>query len=150
MKVSFTTKEYTRLLELVHLGLAVAGADPEDPMTMPDRYSEAAQKIFGLAENFGCADLVEQDVNGVYFPAEKLVEGPARERFEEFLEDSFWLELVLRLSHRDLNQETGKKLEIDDLSPAQQQQLEKMRDAYWQEFETDGIEHLTILKGGMG
>ena len=45
MKVSFTTKEYTRLLELAHLGLWVAGARPDDPATMPERYAEVSQKV---------------------------------------------------------------------------------------------------------
>ena len=64
MKVSFNAKEYARLLELVHLGLWVAGSRHEDPATMPERYAAIAQKAFALAEPFGCADLVEADVNG--------------------------------------------------------------------------------------
>ena len=56
MKVSFTTKEYARLLELAHLGLWMGGARPDDPATMPERYAELTQKIFGLAETFGCAE----------------------------------------------------------------------------------------------
>ena len=52
MKVSFTQKEFSRLLELVHLGLTVAGSRPDDPATMPERYSDLAQKVFGLAEPF--------------------------------------------------------------------------------------------------
>jgi hypothetical protein len=88
MKVSFTQKEYARLLELAHLGLWVTGARPDDPATMPERYGDLAQKVFGLAETFGCADLVESDVNGELFPNEKLTEGPVREK----LEDSYWRE----------------------------------------------------------
>ena len=79
MKVSFTQKEYSRLLELAHRGLWVTGARPDDPATMPERYADVAQKIFGLAEVFGCADLVEADVNGQLFPNEKLTDGPAGE-----------------------------------------------------------------------
>jgi len=44
MKVSFTPKEYARLLELAHLGLWVAGARPDDPATMPERYAAISQK----------------------------------------------------------------------------------------------------------
>ena len=89
MKVSFTTKEYTRLLELAHLGLWVAGARPDDPATMPERYAEVSQKVFGLAEMFGCADLVESDVNGELFPNEKLTAGPVAEKLDKFVEDAF-------------------------------------------------------------
>lgn len=94
MKVSFTPKEYARLLELVHMGLWMAGARPEDPATMPERYGDIAQKAFALAEPLGCADLVEVDVNGQYFPTEKLTDGPVHERIDQFVEDAFWSELV--------------------------------------------------------
>ena len=53
MKVSFTQKEYTRLLELVHMGLWMAGSRPDDPATMPERYADLAQKTLVLAEPLG-------------------------------------------------------------------------------------------------
>src|SRR5205814_7209792 len=102
MKVSFTQKEYARLLELAHLGLWVAGARPEDPATMPERYADIAQKVFALAEPFGCADLVETDVNGQWFPNEKLTDGVAEEKLVQFTDELFWSELVSRLAERDL------------------------------------------------
>src|ERR1051326_5686296 len=109
MKVSFTPKEYARLLELAHLGLWVAGARPDDPATMPERYEAVAQKAFGLADALGCADLVEQDVNGQFYPTEKLTTGPAQQKLEQFLEDMFWSELVGRLAERDLRTELSKE-----------------------------------------
>ena len=99
MKASFTPKEYARLLELVHLGLWVTGARPDDPATMPERFAAIAQKTFALAEAFGCGELVEMDVNGQYFPNEKLtLAEPVREKIDQFVEDAFWSELVGRLS----------------------------------------------------
>lgn len=151
MKVSFTTKEYTRLLELVHLGLSVAGARADDPATMPERYAELAQKVFGLAEVFGCADLVESDVNGEYFPTEKLTEGVAQEKLDAFIDDLFWSELVSRLALRDLRAELGTDaVEAEELSSEQQDKLAAHEDAYWREFETHGVDHLHVLRGGRG
>lgn len=150
MKVSFTTKEYTRLLELVHLGLSVAGARPEDPATMPERYSDIAQKALGLAEPMGCADLVEIDVNGQYFPSEKLTGGPVQEKFERFVEDAFWSELVARLAERDLRSELGPTKLGEDLTDDEEDRLLTIEEGYWREFETHGVEHLVLLKGGRG
>ena len=152
MKVSFTTKEYTRLLELAHLGLWVTGARPDDPATMPERYAELAQKVFGLAEVFGCADLVEADVNGELFPNEKLTEGPVREKLEAFVEDAFWGELVARLAERDLRAEQGKDVTKmgEEFSDEEQEKLEGLEDSYWREFEASGVDHLVVLKGGKG
>lgn len=149
MKVSFTTKEYTRLLELVHLGLTVAGARADDPATMPERYADLAQKVFGLAETFGCADLVEQDVNGEFFPNEKLTGGVAADKYAAFVDDVFWAELVTRLAMRDLRTELGDAAE-EELSEENDEKLAAYEDAYWREFETSGVDHLVLLKGGRG
>jgi hypothetical protein len=150
MKVSFTTKEYTRLLELVHLGLSMAGARADDPATMPDRYADIAQKAFGLAEPLGCADLVEVDVNGQYFPNEKLTGGPTQERIERFVEGAFWSELVGRLAERDLRAELGATKLSEELTEDEEARLQALEDGYWREFESNGVEHLVVLRGGQG
>jgi hypothetical protein len=150
MKVSFTTKEYARLLELVHLGLWVAGNRPDDPATMPERYTDIAQKTFALAEPFGCADLVEADVNGQLFLNEKVTEGPAQEKLERFSEDMFWSELVGRLGERDLRTELGATKLSDELNEVEEQRLAELEDGYWREFETRGVDNLFVLRGGKG
>jgi hypothetical protein len=150
MKVSFTQKEYARLLELAHLGLWVAGARPDDPATMPERYADIAQKAFALAEPFGCADLVETDVNGQYFPNEKLTNGPAAEKIDRFVEDAFWSELVGRLAERDLRSELGATKLSEELTAAEEARLLEIEDMYWREFETRGVDNLIVLRGGQG
>jgi hypothetical protein len=150
MKVSFTPKEYARLLELVHLGLWVAGSRPDDPATMPERYAAIAQKTFGLAETMGCADLVETDVNGQFFPNEKLTGGPAREKIDRFVEDAFWSELVARLSERDLRSELGSTKLSDELTGEEEERLAALEDSYWREFEMRGVDHIVVLRGGKG
>lgn len=150
MKVSFTAKEYGRLLELVHLGLWVTGARPDDAATMPDRYADLAQKVLALAEPFGCADLVEVEANGQYFGSEKLTAGVAREKLEQFVEDAFWSELVVRLAERDLRSELGSTKLSDELTDEEQKRLGELEDGYWREFEATGVDHLVVLRGGQG
>lgn len=150
MKVSFTPKEYARLLELAHMGLWVAGARPEDPATMPERYGDLAQKVFALAEPLGCADLVEADVNGQYFPTEKLTAGPVSEKIDRFVEDAFWGELVARLAERDLRAELGATKLSEELSEEEEERLNVLEDSYWREFESRGTDHLVVLRGGKG
>jgi hypothetical protein len=150
MKVPFSPKEYARLLELAHLGLWVVGSRPEDPATMPERYAAIAQKAFALAEPLGCADLVEMDVNGQYFPNEKLTHGPVREKMDQFVEDAFWSELVARLSERDFRAEMGVTKMSDELTEEEEHRLAAIEDNYWREFETHGVDHLILLRGGQG
>ncbi len=150
MKVSFNAKEYARLLELVHMGLWVVGTRPDDPATLPERYTDITQKAFALAEPFGCSDLVEVDVNGQHFPTEKLTDGPVREKLEQFVDDAFWSELVSRLAERDLRHELGATKLTDELSEEEEQRLAAIEDTYWREFETDGVDHVVVLRGGKG
>lgn len=150
MKVSFNAKEYARLLELVHLGLWVAGSRHEDPATMPERYAAIAQKAFSLAEPFGCADLVEADVNGQFFPNEKLTAGPVEKHLAQGVEDAFWNELVARLSERDLRAELGPTKLTPELTDEEDERLSAIEDSYWREFEANGVEHLFLLRGGQG
>ena len=150
MKVSFTTKEYARLLELAHMGLWMAGARHDDPATMPERYADVAQKVFGLAESQGCADLVELDVNGQYFPTEKLTTGTVTEKIDRFVEDAFWGELVARLAERDLLAELGSTKLTREFTDEEEERLQELEDTYWREFESKGVDHLVVLRGGKG
>ncbi len=150
MKVSFTQKEYTRLLELVHMGLWMAGSRPDDPATMPERYADLAQKTLVLAEPLVCADLVEVDVNGKYFLNEKLTDGPVAEKIDKFVEDAFWSELVSRLAERDLRSELGPTKLTEELTDDEEERLETMEENYWREFETKGTDNLVVLRGGKG
>jgi hypothetical protein len=150
MKVSFTAKEYARLLELAHLGLWVAGARPDDPETMPERYADVAQKIYALAPTFGCEELVEVDAAGQFFPSSELTEGSTHEKLEKFIDDTFWAELALRLAERDLQAELGAMKLSDELSDEETEKLGQLEDGYWREFETHGVDHVHVLRGGRG
>jgi hypothetical protein len=119
---------------------------------MPERYGELAPKLLGLAEAFGCADLVETDVNGELFLNEKLTEGPAKEKINQFVEDAFWSELAARLAERDLRAERGRDaMKIgNEFSEEDREKLDQLEDAYWREFEASGVDHLVVLRGGQG
>jgi hypothetical protein len=150
MKASFTTRDYARILELVHLGLWTTGARPDEPGSAPERYAEVAQKLFGLATSFGCADLVAEDEAGGWRASEKLMEGPAREKLDQFLDDTFWTELVQRLAERDLRAELGATQLSEELSAEENTRLLGLEDGYWREFEQRGVDRLVVLQGGRG
>ena len=150
MKVSFTAKEYARILELAHMGLRVAASGSEEPEAVPERYAEVEQKLLALATPLGCADLVEEVGEGDFVPSEKLETGVAAEKLEEFGEGIFWRELVERLAERDLRAELGATKLSETLSEEETRRLEEIEDNYWREFEAQGTDHLMLLKGGRG
>ncbi len=150
MKVTFTTKEYARILELAYMGLRVASSDCETPDILPERYADAAQKLFALAKPFGCADLVEEIAENEFQPSGKLESGLVIEKLARFTEDAFWRELVERLAERDLRAELGVTKLTDELNEREEKRLEEIEDSYWREFEAKGTDFLVLLKGGRG
>jgi len=150
MKVTFTTKEYARILELAYMGLRVANSESETPDILPERYADAAQKLFALATPLGCADLVEEVAEEEFQPSEKLETGPVLAKLVRFTEDAFWRELVERLAERDLRSELGATKLTEELNEGEEKRLEEIEDSYWREFEAKGTDFLVLLKGGRG
>jgi len=150
MKVSFTAKEYERLLELAWLGMQVAQAGSEDDDPPPERYAALEQKLFELATPLGCARSVDIADDGTLVASEELTEGPARDKMEDFMDEVFWHELVHRLAERDLRTELGATKLGETFSEEEQTRLAAIEDRYWREFEAHGVDHLVLLRGGRG
>jgi hypothetical protein len=154
MKVSFTAKEYRQLLELVHLGMwTVTGYQGEDTAAAK-RYYALDQRLMELATDLGCADLVEEREDGSLQPSPKLAEDErVRDLQNEFQNDVFWHELVQRLADRDLAGEQAKRaLDTPGVEPppSREEQLKKIEDRYWAEFEKNDLAHVVLLRGGKG
>jgi hypothetical protein len=154
MKAPFTAKEYRQLLELVHLGMwTVTGYQGEDTAAAK-RYYDLDQKLLQLATEAGRADLVESMDDGSLQPAPKLSEDERiREIQSEFQNDVFWHEFVTRLADRDLAGEQVKRA-LDtpgvDPAPTRDDQLKKLEDRYWTEFEKNDLANVVLLRGGRG
>lgn len=154
MKVSFTAKEYRQLLELVHLGMwTVTGYQGEDTAAAK-RYYALDQRLMEMATDLGCADLVEEREDGTLQPAPKLAEDErVRDLQSEFQNDVFWHELVARLADRDFAGDSAKRT-MDtpgvEPPPSRDDQLKKIEDRYWAEFEKNDLAHVVVLRGGRG
>jgi hypothetical protein len=153
MKVMFTPKEFTRLLELVHLGMRVVeGRQGEESPHVP-RYAELEQKLYELATPLGCADLVDVGDIGQLVPSEKLLDDERLAKIAgDYDNDTFWHELVGRLADRDLAAEQARQSALGASGPAinAEAHLRKLEDAYWDEFETNDLANLLWLRGGRG
>lgn len=154
MKVSFTAKEYRQLLELVHLGMwTVTGYQGEDTAAAK-RYYALDQRLMEMATALGCADLVEEREDGSLQPAPKLAEDErVRDIQSEFQNDVFWHELVARLADRDLaGEHTKRTMDTPGVEPppSRDDQLKKIEDRYWAEFEKNDLAHVVLLRGGRG
>jgi hypothetical protein len=154
MKVSFTAKEYRQLLELVHLGMWAVTAYQGEDTAAARRYFEFDQHLLSLAEQAGCADLVERREDGSLQPSPKLSEDERiRDLQGEFQNDVFWHELVSRLSDRDLSGEKASRgVETPGVEPppSTEEQLKKLEERYWEEFEKNDLARVVVLRGGRG
>lgn len=154
MKITFTQKEYARLLEMAYIAMWVAGAHNTESAAAR-RYAELEQKLFELATPMGCADYVDSspEDNGPLGPSRKLEEEtPARKAIENFEEANFWDELATRLAERDYARELLKNPLPDSLTPKERNEhlmtrLAELEDRYWSEFEKNGMDNLLILFG---
>jgi hypothetical protein len=154
MKVSFTAKEYRQLLELVHLGMwTVTGYQGEDTAAAK-RYFALDQRLLGMATEMGCADLVEEREDATLQPAPKLSEDDrVRDIQSEFQNDVFWHELVARLADREFAGDQARRtMETPGVEPplSRDEQLKKIEDRFWKEFEKHDLAHVFLLRGGRG
>ncbi|HEY8932398.1 MAG TPA: hypothetical protein VIM44_03690 [Rariglobus sp.] len=149
----FTPKEYTRLLELVHLGMRVVEGRQGEESPQVQRYAELEQKLYELATPLGCADLVDVAADGRLAPSEKLLTDERLDKIcGDFDNDTFWHELVTRLADRDLAAEQARQSVLGAGGPPidADVRLRKLEDAYWEEFETNDLANVILLKGGKG
>jgi hypothetical protein len=157
MNVSFTTKEYARLLELAHLGLHVATPRPDDEHATPGpsdhRYDEVKQKLLEHAAPMGCADWVDVGADGRLVPSVRLTDNDRLQKLiGAYNNDNFWHELVARLSDRDLaGQQARQSLAATGGPPIDTDtRLGEIEDGYWDEFQKNDLANLVLLRGGKG
>lgn len=154
MKIAFSPKEFTRLLQLAHLGMhVVAGRRPPEENADLRRFEEIEQRLFELATPFGCADLVTVGSDGRLAPSDKLTQDEKLAKIlSESDNDTFWHELVARLADRDLAAEQARAQASDKGGPPidADARLKEIEDAYWDEFEKHDLAHMMLIRGGKG
>lgn len=149
MKINITNKEYRTLLEVLEIADWVMHGHRTDDPKDRERYREFEQKIFSLAEEFGCDDLVELDQkSGRYYPTRQYEDtSPAMSFIEEFVNESLWYELTERLVQRDLMREleenTLQSLSLEERF-AKEEPYEKKYD---EEFQAHGLDRLEVVSG---
>ncbi|CAM3154700.1 hypothetical protein [Rariglobus hedericola] len=153
MKVMFTPKEFTRLLELVHLGMRTVEGRQGDVGPHVERYVEIEQKLYELATPLGCADLVDVGSDGLLGPSERLLNDERMAKIAgDYDNDTFWHELVTRMADRDLATDQARQSMLGNGGPAidADARLRKLEDAYWDEFEKNDLANVILLRGGRG
>lgn len=147
MKIDFTRDEYLTLLTAMQVAEWVLHAHHVEEPPETQAFRDLEQKLFALAETFGCAELVEYvEDEARFYPSAAFDEAsPAMDFVEDYENDSFWNELLERLVERDLLRQLGEKT-VDALDPEEREiREEPYRRVYGEEFAAHGVDRLEIL-----
>ena len=142
INITVTKEEISLLLKLVYSGSFVLDHEEDD----------TEKKINDLIQKVLLAAKVNKAYRGIEFDQERneyvlteKAEEALGEEFEEFIEESFWEEILYRLGQRDLIKEIGEK-EYRKMSEEEVvERQEKVEEKYREEFEKNGIKNLGIV-----
>lgn len=133
MEISFSNKEFRRLLDMVYIGNWILNSTRGD-----DRFADydaLESKLFGLCKNNGMQVLVEEK-NGVALPSQAYANGGIHEAIAYYEDNVFYEILAEELSRRDMDYE--------EITPDNYDEIVKRMDRYMDEFEQSGVEHLVL------
>jgi hypothetical protein len=149
MQIEMTEEEYRDLLDVLHMAewMMHAHATEKDPATEP--YDRVIQKLYAVAKTMGQDDLIEYDADArEYFATRKFDDTTLSWEFiDDFTEETFWDELIHRLTDRDLSRKVGGNELMDKLSMKERFTLESpIIEKYSKEFEERGLDRLEIVE----
>ena len=145
MNLELTKEEFKILFDLVYAGnVLVNGMRSVEERIAP--YSEMEQKIFALAKENGLEDAIEYSEEfKEYMPTRMYEAGEINEYIDNYDDQVFWEELVVRMARRDALNELGDV--NPDMSKAELNALQdKLEEKYEEEIEYHGIERLKVVE----
>jgi hypothetical protein len=146
VEINFSNEEYKTLLEVLYLADWILNSYETDKEPKNIVYHDLEQKILSLADKFEHKELVDFDEKyEEYIPSNILEEGPVFDYIDDYNEETFWEELIDRLSKRDLLKHHTES-EIEGMEESLiLSEIEKYARKYAEEFEANGLKNIEIL-----
>ena len=136
MNIELSEKEFRRLLDLVYIGdWILNSARGEDRF---EDYDQVLEKLFALCPKVKMDTLVDY-WRGHAFPSKAYREGGIHEAIADYEDAVFFDILAEELARRDME---GDGVDMDD-----ETELVDRMEEYYQEFEQNGIDNLTVDNG---
>ena len=147
MKIDLTQEEYRTLFDMLYIAEWIINAHriDSDPRTKP--YEALQQKVFALAKQMKVENLIEYDADvDTYYPTGEYEESGAAHAFiDEYEDESFWSELIVRLAQRDLIRQVGSAEKVGALPFSERLvRLADLENAYAREFEKYGLDRIVV------
>lgn len=148
MHLRLTEPELATLIEMVSLAADVAAWNhKETAQARLANYEELEAKMLDKAAHAGLGDAIEYDEERQCYRMKQNVEPPFfyQECYDEFRNESFWDELAIRLSDRDLARAIGFK-NWEALSEEERRsRTNGLEKRYWEEFTKHGVDRVMVL-----
>ena len=136
MEIKMSEKQFRRLLDLVFIGNWVLNAARGSDRIRV--YDQVESLLFSQCLLHDMPDLVDV-VRGVAVPSRAFNEGGIHEALMAYEDTVFYEILAEELARRDMENEG-----LDAESPAGMVDLNRRIDAYLDEFEAHGTDHITV------
>ena len=149
MKLLFTKSEYRTLIDMIYMAEWMIAAFAEEPDPAKARYQHLVQKIYSHAKEMGWESLVEPSTaTNEYSPSlEYETKSGIHDLIDEYDDDSFWDQLVDRLTERDVRAKVGTE-QYEQLSFQGFYALaDPISEVYEREFEVNGLDRLRVEAG---
>jgi hypothetical protein len=149
MKIDITNEEYMDLLEMLHIASWVLLSHKTKVDPRVEKFEMIIQKFYALARDMGRGDLVEYDPGRRKYHPTKAFEDASRslEFIDEFVDHSFWDELIVRFAERDAARQAGGYEKLDEMGHEERHAfVDPFEERYAEEFNERGIERLEIVE----
>ena len=149
MNIEISKEEYRHLLDVLQMAEWVMHAYETDAEPDTGPYDRIIQKLYARAGEAGQDHLVEYDPKlEKYFLSQEFGDASwSRYMIDEFTEETFWDELIHRLTERDLARKVGGYDQLDALSMTERSIYEgPIMVKYVQEFDDRGLDRLEIVE----
>ena len=142
----FTKSEYRTLFDMVYMAEWMLTANDVQPDPAKAKYQHLAQKIYSHAKEMGWETLVEVSTeDNEYLPTLEYEEkSGVHALIEQYDSDSFWDQLVDRLTERDVEGKAGATRGKPLSEAAYSALADPIADAYEREFAANGVERLVV------
>ncbi|MCH7227196.1 hypothetical protein [Haloferula sp. A504] len=148
MHLRFTDDELATLIEMLSLAANVASWNRRPGSDEGVAAFEALEdKILGKAKVAGFGDAIGWDEERQRHVVNKEFAEKAffSECYDEFRNENFWEELVVRLADRDLQRSIGKEAWEKLGEDERRRRTSEIEKNYWQEFTARGIERVAVI-----
>jgi len=141
MKIEFSKSQYKTLVKALFLASWVVNSHKTEDLD--DEFERLEQYILSQGKFFDLKNVEFDDKHGKYYHDREFEEKTLK-HLDEFVDESFWVELIDRLAERDFFNALGES-EIRKMSRDERfRKFYEFADPYEAEFAEHGIDKLVI------